>query len=68
VRRGAERISVLVQAVKDYSFMDRGPLQEVDVREGLESTLMILRHKLGNVAIAREYDPELPRIAGTAPS
>ena len=64
VRRGAERISTLVQAVKDYSFMDRGPLQEVDVREGLESTLMILRHKLGNVAISRDYDPELPRIAG----
>jgi signal transduction histidine kinase len=64
VRRGAERISALVQAVKDYSFMDRGPLQEVDVREGLESTLMILRHKLGNVAISRDYDPQLPRIAG----
>ena len=44
--------------------MDRGPLQEVDVREGLESTLMILRHKLGNVAISRDYDPQLPRIAG----
>ena len=64
VRRGTERISALVQAVKNYSFMDRGPLQEVDVREGLESTLMILRHKLGNVAISRDYDPQLPRIAG----
>ena len=64
VRRGAGRISVLVQAVKDYSFMDRGPLQEVDVREGLESTLSILQHKLGNVDIARDYDAELPRIAG----
>ncbi len=64
VRRGAERISVLVQAVKDYSFMDRGPLQEVDVRDGLDSTLTILRHKLGNVDISRDYDPELPRIAG----
>ncbi len=64
VRRGAERISILVQAVKDYSFMDRGPLQEVDVREGLESTLSILQHKLGNVDIVRDYDPGLPRIAG----
>src|SRR5215218_8453685 len=64
VRRGTERISALVQAVKDYSFMDRGPLQEVDVREGLESTLTILHHKLGNVAISRDYDPALPRIAG----
>jgi len=64
VRRGAERISVLVQAVKDYSFMDRGAVQEVDVREGLESTLMMLRHKLGDIAIARDYDPDLPPIAG----
>lgn len=64
VQRGAERISALVQAVKDYSFMDRGSVQEVDVREGLESTLTILRHKLGNVEISREYDPATPRIAG----
>jgi signal transduction histidine kinase len=64
VRRGAERISALVQAVKNYSFMDRGPLQEIDVREGLESTLTILRHKLGNVEIGRDYAPDLPRILG----
>jgi signal transduction histidine kinase len=64
VRRGAERITSLVQAVKNYSFMDRGPVQEVDVREGLESTLAILRHKLGKIEIARDYDPDLPRILG----
>ena len=64
VRRGAERISALVQAVKNYSFMDRGPVQDVDVREGLESTLKILGHKLKTIEIMRNYNPALPRIAG----
>jgi signal transduction histidine kinase len=64
VRQGAERISTLVQAVKNYSFMDRGAVQDVDVREGLDSTLTMLKHKLGNVSIIREYDPALPSIAG----
>ena len=64
VRQGAERISTLVQAVKSYSFMDRGSVQDVDVREGLDSTLTILKHKLGNVSISKEYDAALPSIAG----
>jgi signal transduction histidine kinase len=62
VRRGAERITALVQAVKDYSFMDRAPMQAVDVRDGLESTLTILRHKLGSIEIIRDYDPAVPQI------
>jgi len=57
------RISTLVQAVKDYSYMDQAPLQEVDVHEGLESTLTILNHKLKQgVSVIREYDRSLPRI------
>jgi signal transduction histidine kinase len=57
------RISTLVQAVKDYSYMDQAPLQEVDVHEGLESTLTILGHKLKQgVVVNREYDRSLPRI------
>ncbi len=59
----SERISHLVQAIKDYSFMDRAPLQELDVHQGLESTLTILSHKLKQgVVVNREYDAELPRI------
>lgn len=57
------RISTLVQAVKDYSYMDQAPLQEVDVHEGLESTLTILGHKLKpGIVVNREYDQNLPRI------
>ena len=59
------RISTLVDAVKDYSYMDRAPLQEIDVHEGIESTLTILNHKLkhSNVVIRREYDCEVPLIS-----
>ncbi|MBO3459677.1 ATP-binding protein [Aetokthonos hydrillicola Thurmond2011] len=58
------RISTLVEAVKDYSYMDRAPLQEIDVHEGIESTLTILSHKLkqGGVVVTREYDCNVPRI------
>lgn len=63
IGQGVARISRLVGAVSEYSFLDQAPLQEVDVHEGLESTLVILDHKLrGRIALTREYDPDLPRI------
>ncbi len=57
-----KRISTLVQAVKSYSYMDQAPLQEIDVHEGLESTLTILSYKLRNIKITRQYDTTLPHI------
>ncbi|CAA9443117.1 MAG: hypothetical protein AVDCRST_MAG78-2628 [uncultured Rubrobacteraceae bacterium] len=66
IEEGSGRIFELVGAVKEYSYMDRAPSrEEVDVHEGLENTLAMLGHKLekGNVAVTREYDPDLPRIA-----
>jgi signal transduction histidine kinase len=60
---GVGRVSDLVEAAKSYSNMDRAPLVEVDVNEGIEQTLAVLGYKLGpNVEVAREYDPNLPRI------
>jgi signal transduction histidine kinase len=59
----ASQISEIVKAVKTYSFLDRGPVQEVDVREGLENTLVILRHKLKEgIDVRRDFAPDLPRI------
>ncbi len=56
-------ISELVSAVKSYSSMDRAPQQEVDIHEGLESTLRILQYKLQDViTVVREYDPGLPPV------
>jgi signal transduction histidine kinase len=59
-----DRISALVGAVKAYAYMDRGGLVEVDLHEGLETTLTVLGHKLKHTAIAvvRDYDRKLPRM------
>ena len=57
------RISQLVSAVKDYSFVDRAPEQEIDIHEGIEKTLVILEHKLRRgVEVVRDYDERLPRV------
>jgi signal transduction histidine kinase len=56
------RISELVKAVKAYSYMDKSPMQEVDVHEGIENTLTILGHKLKKVTVTRKFDHAIPRI------
>ena len=62
IERGTSRIAELVNAVKAYSYEGRGPLQDIDIHEGLESTLTMLSHKLKGVTLIREYDRSLPRI------
>ncbi|HMG44819.1 MAG TPA: ATP-binding protein [Acidimicrobiales bacterium] len=57
------RISGLLASAKQYTQMDRGPLQTFEVHEGLEATLTMLGHELGNVDVVRDYDLSLPRIA-----
>jgi signal transduction histidine kinase len=56
------RISTLVAAVKQYSYMDSASRQEVDLHTGLDSTVVMLGHKLAGVEVRREYDPDLPRV------
>ena len=64
IRTGTARISELVGAIKEYSYMDQASVQEVDVHQGLESTLLILKYKLRkkNIELTREYADDLPRI------
>ncbi len=63
VQSSAERISEIVKAVKTYSFLDQAPIQQVDIQDGLENTLVILKHKLKTgVNVTRDYAPNLPRI------
>ncbi len=63
------RISQLVQSVRQYSYLDQAPRQEVEVHDDLERTLTILAHKISErgVDIVREYDRSLPRIEANAP-
>jgi signal transduction histidine kinase len=62
VEQSSQRIAELVKAVKSYSFMDQTPMQELDIHEGLESTLTMLGHKLKNVTVIRAFDRSVPRI------
>jgi signal transduction histidine kinase len=68
VGEASGRISALIGAAKQYSQMDRSPLQQLDVHDGLESTLTMLKHKLETgIEVVRDYDrslPELPAYAG----
>ena len=67
LQESTRRVSQLVAAVKSYSQLDRGALQQVDVTEGLESTLVMLGHRLGDgVTVARDYAAGLPRIEADA--
>jgi signal transduction histidine kinase len=64
-----ERMSRLVAAVKSYAYMDRGELVETDLHEGLETTLVVLGHKLKKTTIdvRRDYDRSLPRVTVRGP-
>jgi signal transduction histidine kinase len=64
LRESAERMSNLVGAVKTYAYMDRGGVVEVDVHEGLKTTMMVLKHKLKHTSIevVKDFDKTLPKI------
>ncbi len=63
ISEGAGRVSEIVRALKSYSYLDQAPVQEVDLHEGLDTTLVILRSKLRQgIAVHREYAERLPRI------
>lgn len=60
---GAERISILVQSMKSYSYMDRAAQQEVNIHDGIEDTLRLFAFKLKHgIKVERHYDPDLPKI------
>ena len=64
---GTSRIVELVKALKTYTYMDQAPVQSVDVREGLNNTLIILHNKLKKgVTVIREYAEDLPVIQAYA--
>ena len=59
-----ERISEIVTAVKGYAYLDQAPRQRVDVRIGLEQTLVILRHRIheNGVTVVKELADDLPEL------
>ena len=64
ITEAAGRISALLASAKQYTQMDRAPLQTFDVHEGLDATLTMLGHKLGDgIQVVRDYDRSLPHIS-----
>jgi signal transduction histidine kinase len=63
LEHSSARISDLIKAIKEYSYMDQGPMQEVDIERGLETTLTIMNHKLKRgISVIRDYAPNLPKV------
>jgi signal transduction histidine kinase len=57
------RIFDLISAIKDYSYMDQAPIQEVDLPQSLENTLIMFNSHLKNVQVELDFDPKLPPIS-----
>lgn len=65
IGHGAGRIAEIVRALKGYSYMDQAPVQAVDVREGLNDTLVMLSSRLKEgIDVRIDYEEDLPRIQG----
>jgi len=63
ISHGATRISEIIKSLKSYSYLDRAPVQSVDVHQGLDDTLMLLRHKFkAGIEVRRDYATDLPKI------
>ncbi len=56
MRFGAERISNIVLSLRNFSRLDEADLKFVDIHEGIESTLLILQHRLRSCAHRPEIE------------
>lgn len=66
IEDATSRISTLVAAVKQYSYLDQATHQDVDLHPGLDSTIVMLGHKLSGVTVERDYDRTLPAVPAYA--
>ncbi len=62
------RISDLVSAVKDYSFMDQQQVRDIDLHEGLENTLTMMNYRMEKVRVLRDFDFSLPKVCANGGS
>jgi len=57
------RIFDLISAIKDYSYMDQAPIQDVNLAQSLENTLVMFNSRLRNVKVELEFDPTLETVS-----
>lgn len=59
---GARRISELVRIVKEYSYLDQAPIQEINPTAGIADTLVLLKHKLGDIEVVTDFADDLSAV------
>jgi signal transduction histidine kinase len=64
VSESSARIFRIIDAIRDYSYMDQSPIQEVDLAHSLENALALLGARLHEMVVVRDYDDEVPAITG----
>jgi signal transduction histidine kinase len=63
IGQGSSRLSEIVGALKGYAYLGQAPVQTVNLHEGLDNTLVILRNKLHDgITVRREYDADVPPV------
>jgi signal transduction histidine kinase len=63
IMHSTARIFDLISAIKDYSYLDQAPIQDVDLPQMLEATLSMFRSRLNGIEIETQFDPGLPAIS-----
>ena len=57
------RITEIVGALKNYSFLGEAPVQKIDLHKGIDNTLVILKNKIKEgIEVRKEYAQDLPEI------
>ena len=62
IGEGTRRLSAIVRALKSYTHLDQSPVQDVDVHQGIEDTLVLLAHRTRGVEVVRDYGDDVPTI------
>jgi signal transduction histidine kinase len=65
IGQGTSRIAEIVKALKAYTYMDQSPMQFIQLNEGLNNTLVMLRSKLKHgIIVHKDFEKDLPQIEG----
>jgi signal transduction histidine kinase len=63
IGQGTGRITEIVKSLKSYSYQEKTPIQSLDIHDGLNDTLVMLRSQLKKgISVQRDYDQNLPLI------
>jgi two-component system, NtrC family, sensor kinase len=60
----SERIAGLVRSLRSYARPTTERIDDLDVRDGIEETLLLLGHELFGMTVERDYAADLPRVSG----